>query len=340
MNKHTDQAGSDKLESAGVDTSLDPTAEISDTLEQIHTLDQDSATATETETKPSIDWQVLWDRLKAWPQYLLPHALLSSLMYKLTRSELKPWKNNFIRWFIKQYKVDLSEALIEDPEQFPHFNAFFTRALKPEARPMACSANTLICPVDGAISQIGDIEADKVFQAKGRDYDLQRLLAGNLDWCESFRDGKFATIYLSPKDYHRIHMPQTATVTALSYVPGRLFSVSPATTRVIPALFARNERLLIHFHTAFGEMMLIMVGAIFVAGMETVFTGEITPPHNAPLAQYSYRGKNLVLQQGDELGRFNMGSTVILLFQKDAINWLPELEPGQSVKLGEVLGKI
>ena len=278
------------------------------------------------------------DRLKAWPQYLLPQALLSSLMYRLTRSQLTWWKNLFIRWFIKQYQVDMNEAEQDDAQAYSSFNAFFTRALKPGARPLQLGSHNVISPVDGTISQLGDIQDTKVFQAKGRDYDLHTLLAGNETWCKSFHNGKFMTIYLSPKDYHRIHMPVSGMVNALTYVPGRLFSVNPATTRVIPGLFARNERLLIHFSSdAFGEMLLIMVGAIFVAGMETVFTGEITPPHNAPLAHYDYQGKNLEINQGEELGRFNMGSTVILLFQEHALQWLNELQSGQPLRLGDLL---
>lgn len=277
------------------------------------------------------------DRIKAWPQYLLPQTLLSSLMYKITRSEISWWKNLFIRWFAKQYQVDLSEAEIEDITAFPTFNAFFTRALKPTARRMVSNANAVLSPVDGAISQFGNIDDTRLFQAKGHEFELAQLLADNEAWCRSFQNGSFITIYLSPKDYHRIHMPVSGTVTQLTYVPGRLFSVSPATTRVIPGLFARNERLLIHFNTPHGEMLLIMVGAIFVSGMETVFTGEITPPHNGPFAHYDYRGKNLTLEQGDELGRFNMGSTVILLFQENAVEWQHELAANQKLLLGEQL---
>jgi len=280
------------------------------------------------------------DRLKAWPQYLLPQSMLSTLMYKLTRSEVAWWKNAFINWFAKQYQVDLTEAEITDASAYPSFNAFFTRALKPEARPMNPNAYSILSPVDGAISQFGDINETRLFQAKGHDFELSQLLAGNEKWSQRFNNGKFITIYLSPKDYHRIHMPFTGTVTQLTYVPGRLFSVSPATTRVIPGLFARNERLLIHFNTAIGDMILIMVGAIFVSGMETVFTGEITPPHNSPLAHYDYADKNLTLAQGDELGRFNMGSTVILLFQENAVQWQESLQSAQKLRLGDPLAII
>jgi len=282
----------------------------------------------------------LSDRLKAWPQYLLPQALLSTLMYKLTRSQTVWWKNTFINWFIKQYQVDMSEAEISDIANFPNFNAFFTRALKADARLLKHDPYSILSPVDGAISQFGNIDETRLFQAKGHQFELDLLLAGNKAWSQQFADGKFITIYLSPKDYHRIHMPLGATVTQLTYVPGRLFSVNPATTRVIPGLFARNERLLIHFNTPAGDMMLIMVGAIFVSGMETVFTGEITPPHNSPLAHYDYADKHLSLSQGDELGRFNMGSTVILLFQDNAIDWSEGLHSGKTLRLGDPIATI
>lgn len=282
----------------------------------------------------------MMDRIKAWPQYLLPQALLSTMMYKLTRSEIVWWKNTFIRWFVKQYQVDMSEAEYTEATSFPNFNAFFTRALKPGARNLTPDAYRVFSPVDGAISQFGDIQDDRIFQAKGHDYSLHQLLAGNDTWTRQFSNGKFITIYLSPKDYHRIHMPVSGRVTRLTYVPGRLFSVSPATTRTIPELFARNERLIIHFNTHFGEMILIMVGAIFVSGMETVFTGEITPPHNAPLAHYDYLDKNLSLQQGDELGRFNMGSTVLLLFQENSIAWDQSLKSQQKLRLGDSLAML
>lgn len=275
------------------------------------------------------------DYFKAGLQYLLPHALLSQLMHGLTRSKNKWWKNTFIRWFIRQYAVDMNEAIHTAATDYENFNAFFTRALKPGSRTIDHDLNTVISPVDGAISQLGDIVDGEIFQAKGRSFGLSKLLGGRSDWEKSFQGGKFITIYLAPKDYHRIHLPLAGTLTGMTYVPGRLFSVNPATTRAVPGLFARNERLVIHFSTAMGEMALIMVGALFVASMETVWAGEITPPHGSPLAHFDYQGQAKAIAKAAEIGRFNMGSTVILLFQKNAVQWRKTLNPGATLRLGE-----
>jgi phosphatidylserine decarboxylase len=275
------------------------------------------------------------DYIKAGPQYLLPHGLLSQLMHGLTRSKITWWKNAFIRWFIRQYAVDMNEAIHPVATDYPDFNAFFTRALKPESRTIDNDVNSVISPVDGAISQLGDIVDGEIFQAKGKSFNLNKLLGGRSDWEKSFQGGKFITIYLSPKDYHRIHLPLAGTLTGMTYVPGRLFSVNPATTRAVPGLFARNERLVIHFSTAMGDVAVIMVGALFVASMETVWAGEITPPHGSPLAHFDYQGRVKAMAKAAEIGRFNMGSTVILLFQKNAVQWRETLKPSATLRLGE-----
>jgi phosphatidylserine decarboxylase len=264
-------------------------------------------------------------------------------MYTVTRARIRWWKNAFIRWFIGQYKVDISQAQITDPQQFENFNAFFTRALKQDARPLGGDQNSLVSPVDGTISQFGKILKGDVFQAKGRSYNLHELLAGEQAWIDRFSEGQFMTIYLSPKDYHRIHMPVDGTLTATKYVPGRLFSVSPATTRVVPRLFARNERLICAYDTPVGSILLIMVGALFVAGIETVWSGAVTPPHGKALRHTDFPNKSdsLKFTKGSEMGRFNMGSTVILLFEPNSICWTEKLGAGQSIQMGnEIASKI
>jgi len=287
------------------------------------------------------------DRLKAWSQYVLPHYALSNFMYYLTRSTRPWWKNSFIQWFANQYKVDMREADDSDFRSYRSFNAFFTRALKPGARPIDTSSTSIISPVDGQISQLGGIKNERVFQAKGRHYSLLELLAGDSIWAKQFEDGLFATIYLSPKDYHRIHAPVTGQLIKMTHVPGRLFSVSPATTRAVPRLFARNERVISYFDSDAGPLAVIMVGALFVASMETVWQGVITPPHGKHIAHWHYDLKNnqenqtiISLNKGQELGRFNMGSTVILLFSKNSVRWNPLAAAGHNVKMGVPMAEI
>ena len=289
----------------------------------------------------------LLDKLKAWPQYLLPHYALTDLMYLATRSKLAVWKNNFIRWFAHQYKVDMSLAINEDLRAYDNFNQFFTRPLKPEARPICAEPDSIACPVDGTISQLGTIDSESIFQAKGHQFSLTTLLAGQSQWVEKFQNGNFATMYLSPKDYHRIHMPIDGTLRQMSYVPGRLFSVSPATTRSIPGLFARNERVLCFFDTEYGPMAMILVGALFVGSIETVWHGMVTPPHGKRLNHWYFgqdtedqstegksSAKSLTLNKGQEMGRFNMGSTVILLFPANSIHWDNTLSASTAVQMG------
>ena len=264
-------------------------------------------------------------------------------MFFLTHSKLRVWKNLFTRWFANQYKVDMSLAVNEDLTGYENFNQFFTRPLKPEARPICSETSCIASPVDGTVSQAGTINDEAIFQAKGHDYSLTELLGSEKDWVNKFRNGSFATIYLSPKDYHRIHMPFDGELKQMTYVPGKLFSVSPATTREIPRLFARNERVVCFFETTKGPMAVILVGAMIVGSMETVWHGTITPPHGKQLSHWFYGTgsaedikpkKAVTLTKGDELGRFNMGSTVILLFPESSIHWESIVQAGNSVQMG------
>jgi len=281
----------------------------------------------------------LSDYLKAWPQYLLPTHALSRVMHALTRSSNPLMRRWFLRWFVKHYRVDMSLAQEPDLDSYATFNDFFTRALRPEARPIVSGEKTIACPVDGAVSQAGAIHADRIFQAKGQDYSLLQLLGGDQQWAEKFTDGHFATLYLSPRDYHRIHIPLDARLRAMSHVPGRLFSVNAATARVIPGLFARNERVVAYFDTAAGPMAMVLVGAIFVASIETVWAGEITPPAGRQVRHWDYEGSEAQeFAKGEEMGRFNMGSTVIVLFGRDAVQWAASVTPGAPVQMGQQLG--
>ena len=280
----------------------------------------------------------LVDYLKAWPQYLLPTHALSRLMHALTRSGNPIMRRWFMRWFVRQYRVDMSLAQQPELDGYPDFNAFFTRALRPEARPIVEGERTIACPVDGTVSQAGAIDHDRIFQAKGQDYSLLQLLGGDREWAARFTDGSFATLYLSPRDYHRIHMPMAARLRAMTHVPGRLFSVNAATTRVIPGLFARNERVVTYFDTEAGPMAMVLVGAIFVASIETVWAGEITPPAGREVRHWDYAGSEArEFAKGEEMGRFNMGSTVIVLFGRDAVEWADAIRAGATVRMGQHL---
>ena len=275
-------------------------------------------------------------------QYLLPHHLLSLVMYWITRSEWRPLKDFIIRKVIGIYDVDMDLASDPEPTNYRSFNDFFTRALNPDARPLATGKESLVSPVDGTVSQAGQIEDGRIFQAKGHDFTLSELLGGDPKWTSAFAGGSFATIYLSPRDYHRIHMPITGTLKKMTHVPGRLFSVSPSTTRNIPRLFSRNERVVNLFDTEAGPMAVIMVGAIFVSSMDTVWAGTVTPKSRR-VASWDYGRKStaaIKLGRGAEMGRFNMGSTVILLFGKDAVELSAELQPEAKVQMGQQIGSI
>lgn len=272
------------------------------------------------------------------PQYFLPHHLLSRLMYYPTHSHNIYWKNFIIERFIKFYGVNMADAAEEDPTAYPTFNAFFTRALKKNVRPVNRSPNAIVCPADGTLSQIGNISEDKLLQAKGKFYDVTELLGGSSYRALHFQDGKFATIYLAPKDYHRLHMPLTGKLSKMGHIPGRLFSVNQSTTDSVNNLFARNERVVTVFETPAGPMALVMVGAVFVASIETVWHGIVTPPTQSTIRSWNYNDKNIELAKNTEMGRFNMGSTIIILFGQNSVKWSRSLKPGQALKLGQTLG--
>jgi len=272
------------------------------------------------------------EALRAWLFYILPHHALSRLVYALTRYR-GPGVTSAIKAFIKAYKVSMQEAQQPEPSAYKSFNAFFTRALKASARPIDTTENAWCCPVDGTVSQLGRIENGEIFQAKGVTYSAARLL-GDADTAAQYRNGSFATIYLAPYNYHRIHMPCSARLRSMRHVPGRLFSVAPWTVRSVTGLFARNERVICEFDTDQGAMAMVLVGAINVAAIETVWAGLITPPKGRRIQQWSYA--NLEFAKGEEMGRFNMGSTVILLSEKP-LNWLAPMSHGHQVIMGEGL---
>lgn len=280
------------------------------------------------------------DAIKVLPQYALPQHTLSKLMSYITHSENKALKNWCINTVIKHYGVNMAEALEENPAVFKSFNHFFTRELKPEARPLTMETNAIACPADGAVSQAGNITDGKIFQAKGMSFTAVDLLGGDEERAKPFEDGVFATIYLSPKDYHRLHMPLTGTLKEMVHIPGKLFSVNTATTRSVPGLFARNERVAAIFDTEAGPMVLVLVGAIFVSSIETVWHGVVTPPTVPSVGTWYYHHKPIILNKGDEMGRFNMGSTIIVLLGKDKVQWESGFKADELVKLGELIGRL
>jgi phosphatidylserine decarboxylase len=276
--------------------------------------------------------------LKTLPLYLLPQHLSSRLMYLATRARFRPWKDWQIRWFVARYAVDLGAAETAHAAAYPHFNAFFTRALRPEARPVAAQPRTVCSPVDGIASNAGEIAAGRLFQAKGRDYTLSELLACDPEWVPRFMAGRYITLYLAPRDYHRVHMPIAGRLKRAIYVPGRLFAVNPRTTRVVPRLYARNERLVSLFETEAGPMAIVMVGALFVGNLEVVFPIPRAGP-GLRVMDYDRPGQTPVwLEKGAEMGRFNMGSTVIILFGPGGVSWTSGLLPQRTLRMGEPIG--
>ncbi len=265
-------------------------------------------------------------------QYFLPQHWLSRLMFRVARFENVWFKNALIRWFVKVYKIDLSQAKHEQIQAYSSFNDFFTRSLKPDARVIA--SGDIVCPVDGIVSQVGDINNAQILQAKNHCYSIKQLLANN-DKASEFKQGFFATIYLSPKDYHRIHMPYDGKLIAMDYIPGNLFSVNQKTLKRVNNLFARNERVVCYFETQFGLCVFVLVGAIFVGSMQTVWQGQISPPYIKQVKHFAYQAQNIYLKKGEEMGRFNMGSTVMMLMpnQKNRLN----LEVDKAVKMGQAL---
>ncbi len=281
--------------------------------------------------------------VKIWPQYILPHHFLSRGMHALTRINGGALSHAAMRAFIRAFRVNMQEAVQEDVKRYPNFNAFFTRALKPEARPVDFSDDAVVSPVDGTVNQAGEIRDGRIFQAKGHDYSAEELL-GDAALAAPFMNGEFATLYLSPRDYHRIHMPVNGTLTEMLHVPGRLFSVNGLTARNIPRLFARNERVVCLFDTPLGKMALVAVGAIFVGSIETVWAGEITPPAGSRIRRWRYgpgeSAGEVSLKKGEELGRFNMGSTVVMLTEPGAVDWGDYLLPETEMRMGARIGKI
>jgi phosphatidylserine decarboxylase len=284
----------------------------------------------------------LLDLLKSWPLAVLPHQFLSRLVRSATRWRASWWKNPLIRLFIRHFNVDMSEAAAANAEDYADFNRFFTRVLKPGARAFPDDQQAITSPVDGRVSQAGDIRAGRLIQAKGRDYSLTALLGDDQQSAADFENGKFATLYLSPRDYHRTHMPCQGELLDTTYVPGRLFSVAPHTTRAIPNLFTRNERLVALFETSSGPMAMVLVGAIFVACMETVWEGVIQPSRQGIRIRTfnTSNAEKIRLQRGDEMGRFNMGSTVILLYGPEQADWNPDLAAGQPLRVGQTMGNV
>ncbi len=277
------------------------------------------------------------DRLAVLPQYLLPKQALTTLMGRLAGAQGGRWTTAVIRRFITRYGVDMSEAANPDPAAYASFNDFFTRALRPGARPLA--AADWICPVDGAVSQFGAIAQDQIFQAKGHHYSTTALLGGDAALAAQFQNGHFATIYLSPRDYHRIHMPCSARLLRMVHVPGALFSVNPTTARGVPGLFARNERVVCSFETSAGPLVMVLVGATIVGSMATVWHGLVNPPRTGVLRHWDYSGQNITLQQGEEMGRFLLGSTVVLLFPQGGLQFNRDWAPAHPVRLGQEMAR-
>jgi len=268
--------------------------------------------------------------------YVMPHHAVSRVVYFFTRLH-GPQVAPMITWFIKKYGVNMDEAEESEVNYYLTFNEFFIRPLKSGIRPIAPGENTLACPSDGTVSQAGPIRAGAIMQAKGRGYSALELLGGDRAMAAEFADGNFATIYLAPYNYHRVHMPIDANMQRMIHVPGRLFSVAQWTVEEIPRLFARNERLACYFETAAGPMVMVLVGAINVAAIETVWSGLVTPPRGKKISEFDYSHTRKQISKGAEMGRFNMGSTVILLTGKN-VEWLPHITSGQTVKMGQLIG--
>ena len=277
------------------------------------------------------------DRLAVLPQYLLPKKLLTQLAGRAASARLGDLTQAAIRRFVARYGVDMSEAANPDIASYASFNDFFTRPLRPGARPLHDA--DYLCPVDGAISQFGAIERDQIFQAKGHSYSTRALLAGDAALAAEFEHGQFATLYLSPKDYHRIHMPCAGRLQRMVYVPGDLFSVNPTTARGVPGLFARNERVVCLFDTARGPFVLVLVGATIVGSMATTWHGVVNPPRPGEIKRWDYAEKPVDLPKGAEMGRFLLGSTVVLLWPKGTLKFNPDWAPGGAVRMGQAMGK-
>lgn len=275
---------------------------------------------------------------RLWLQYALPHRALSRVVHWATRWTWRPWKDFLIGTVVRRFAVDMAEAAEPSPRAYPHFNAFFTRALKPGARRPDNDAGALLCPADGRISQAGRIEAGRIFQAKGQSFTAAELLA-DAEAAAPYRDGHFITVYLSPRDYHRVHMPLAGELLETVHVPGRLFSVAPFAVEGVPRLFARNERLVCHFRGEHGPFAVVMVGALLVSGVATVWGGAEIPPYAARIVRRDWRGRGVRLERFAEMARFEMGSTVIVLLPAGGGSLEPGLRPDQPVRVGQRLGR-
>ena len=277
------------------------------------------------------------DRLSVLPQYLLPKKALTVFGGWVASRRWGVLTTRLIAWFVRRYQVNMAEAANADLTSYACFNDFFTRALAPGARPLASS--TWVCPVDGAISQFGAIAQEQIFQAKGHTYSTTALVGGDAALAAQFQDGSFATIYLSPRDYHRIHMPCDGRLRRMVYVPGDLFSVNPTTARGVPGLFARNERVVCVFDTDHGPLALTLVGATIVGSMATVWHGVVNPPRLPQITEWHYDDGAVNLIRGEEMGRFLLGSTVVLLWPRAMLDWNPTWQPGAPVRLGEAMAQ-
>lgn len=275
------------------------------------------------------------DRLAVLAQYLLPKQALTTLAGRLADTEAGSLTTSVIRWFVQRYGVDLSEAVDSNPVSYRSFNEFFTRPLRAGARPLADA--DFICPVDGAISQFGGIEQDQIFQAKGHQYSTTALVGGDGELASRFANGAFATLYLSPRDYHRIHMPVDGRLRRMIHVPGELFSVNPATARGVPGLFARNERVVCVFDAEFGSFVLTLVGATIVGSMATVWHGTVNPPRGGQIREWLYDDRQVLLKKGEEMGRFLLGSTVVMLFPRDTLRFNPTWTATRAIRMGEAM---
>ena len=278
------------------------------------------------------------DRFAVLPQYLLPKQALTALAGKFASAQAGALTTSVIRWFVGRYGVNMAEAANPDIAGYASFNEFFTRPLKEGARPLADA--DFICPVDGAISQFGAIERDRIFQAKGHAYTTAALVGGDAALAARFENGHFATLYLSPKDYHRIHLPCAGKLRRMIHVPGELFSVNPVTARGVPGLFARNERVVCVFEGEFGPFVMALVGATIVGSMATVWHGLVNPPRPGHLREWRYEDQDLRYGQGAEMGRFLLGSTVVMLFPKDTLAFNPAWAPARAIRLGETMGQV
>jgi len=276
--------------------------------------------------------------MQTFLQHILPQHLLSRLAAKVMQCKQPFIKNKIINWFINRYRVDMTEAENPDPSAYVDFNAFFTRALKAGSRPIDTAPNSIVSPADSTLSQLGTINTHRIFQAKGFEYSLHALLGGSSAWAEKFQDGQFATFYLAPNDYHRVHMPVTGTLKAMRYVPGRLFSVNTRTANSVPRLFARNERVICLFDTPVGEMAVILVGAMIVASIHTHWAGQIAPHSEREIQHWDYSANPPTFVKGQEIGHFQLGSTVIVLFSRNSMQWEASLTAGSATKMGKAVG--